>query len=138
MQELFANGLDATSGSYTIGDPDLDPETGFGVDLSLKGPFQKALFEVSPYLNVIHNYIYGFLRGDTIQAFPVRQFAATDAQLIGLEASATVEPQNHIAITASSDYVHAQDTKQDVPLPFTPPLRGLVRGTYQDDRYMAM
>ena len=25
-----------------------------------------------------------------------------------------------------------------MPLPFTPPLRGLLRGTYQDERWMAM
>jgi hypothetical protein len=37
-----------------------------------------AAFEISPYLNYINHNIYGFLRGDTIQNFPVRQFTATD------------------------------------------------------------
>ncbi len=138
VQELFANGLDAPSGTYSIGTDDLESETGLGVDAMLKGNFQTASFEVSPYLNVIHNYIYGFLRGDTIQAFPVRKFAATDARLAGFEASATVQVAKHMAIKASGDYVNAEDTKLNVPLPFTPPLRGLVRGTYQDDKYMAM
>jgi iron complex outermembrane recepter protein len=135
VQELFANGLDAPSGTYTIGAADLGSETGFGIDASIKGNYEKMAFEVSPYVNIISDYIYGFLTGDTLLAFPVRQFAATDARLVGFEASMTVQAMSHVGITASGDYVQAEDTKQNVPLPFTPPLRGLLRGTYQDERY---
>jgi iron complex outermembrane receptor protein len=135
VQELFANGLDAPSGTYSIGTATLGPETGLGVDASLKGSFAAATFELSPYVNVIDHYIYGFLRGDTIQNFPVRQFAATRARLAGVEASLTVQPAQRLAITAGGDYVNAQDIRRHVPLPFTPPLRGLVRGTYQDRTY---
>jgi iron complex outermembrane recepter protein len=42
---------------------------------------------------------------------------------------------DHFAIKASADYVNAEDTQRNVPLPFTPPLRGLLRGTYQDRTY---
>ena len=138
VQELFANGLDAASGTYSIGEAALTPETGFGVDASLKGSFDHVVFEVSPYVNVIDHYIYAFLRGDTIQGFPVRKFAATSARLAGFEASVTVQPAPYVALKASSDSVNAEDTKQNVPLPFTPPLRGLLRATYQDKTYMGM
>jgi iron complex outermembrane receptor protein len=138
VQELFANGLDAPSGTYTIGTKGLGPETGFGVDASLKGSFASASFELSPYVNNIRQYIYGFLRGDTIQGFPVRQFGATDAHLYGIDASVTVQPVQNFALRAGADYVNAEDTKQHVPLPFTPPLRGLLRLTYQDPIYMGM
>ena len=138
VQELFANGVDAPSGTFSIGSADLDPETGFGVDASLKGRFTNATFEISPFVNIIHDYIYAFLRGDVIQGFPVRQFAATDARLAGFEASLTFQPVKAIALHASSDYVNAEDTKLNVPLPFTPPLRGLLRGTYQDEHKMGM
>lgn len=136
VQELFANGLDAASGTYSIGTASLGPETGFGVDASLKGEFSRVSFEVSPYVNYINSYIYGFLRGDTIQDFPVRQFAATNARLMGFEASLAVQPWEHWAFKASSDYVNAQDTEHDEPLPFTPPLRGLLRATYRDGVWM--
>jgi iron complex outermembrane recepter protein len=138
VQELFANGLDAASGTYSIGTASLGPESGFGVDASLKGDFGTVTFEVSPYLNVIDNYIYGFLRGDTIQGFPVRQFAATRARLAGFEASLGVQPVPHLALRASADYVNAQDTRLDVPLPFIPPLHALLRATYQDEKYTGM
>lgn len=135
VQELFANGLDAASGTFSIGTATLEPEHGFGVDASLKGNFNKVAFEFSPFVNYISSQIYGFLRGDTIEEFPVRQFTATDARLAGFEAVVTVQAAEHVAIRASSDYVNAQDTKLNVPLPFIPPLRGLVRATYQDNRY---
>jgi iron complex outermembrane receptor protein len=133
VQELFANGLDAASGTYSIGAASLGPESGLGVDASLKGDFGSVTFEVSPYVNFIGHYIYAFLRGDTIQALPVRQFAATNARLAGLEASVGVSPAPHFALRASADYVNAEDTRRNVPLPFTPPLRGLLRATWQDE-----
>ncbi|HMH26068.1 MAG TPA: TonB-dependent receptor [Gemmatimonadaceae bacterium] len=138
VQELFANGLDAPSGTYTVGTPGLEPETGLGADLSLKGNFANASFEISPYANSIQHYIYGFLRGDTIQNFPARQFGETNARLLGFDASVTVQPAQYIALKAGADYVNAEDTRQHVPLPFTPPLRGLLRATFQNSTYMGL
>ncbi|MEO7086945.1 MAG: TonB-dependent receptor [Gemmatimonadaceae bacterium] len=138
VQELFANGLDAASGTFSIGTATLGPETGLGIDASLRGTFANATFEVSPYINTITHYIYGFLRGDTIQDFPVRQFAATNARLAGGEVAVTVQPAKSFAIRASGDYVNAEDTDRNVPLPFIPPLRGLLRGTYQDRALMGV
>lgn len=138
VQELFANGLDAASGTYSVGTATLAPEHGTGLDASFKGTYRQVAFEFSPYLNTIDDYIFGFLRGDTIQGFPVRQFAATSARLWGFEAAMTLEPASHFALRLSSDYVNAEDTRLDVPLPFTPPLRGLVRATYQGERWSGM
>jgi iron complex outermembrane receptor protein len=137
VQELFANGPDASSGTYTLGSAALGPETGLGVDASLDGESGTIRVQVSPYLNFINHYIYGFLTGDTIQGSPVRQFAATRARLAGAEATVTLRPLPRIAFRASGDYVNAEDTEHDVPLPFIPPLRGLVRGTYEDGRFAA-
>ena len=138
VQELFANGLDASSGTYSIGDSTLGPESGFGVDAQLQGTYSNVTFEVSPYINYISDYIYGFLTGDTIQGFPVRRFTASNARLWGLEATATVSPLRNFALTGSADYVNAENTQLNVPLPFIPPLRGLLRATYQGERYMGM
>ncbi len=131
VQELFANGLDAPSGTYTIGDSALGSEAGLGIDAALRATSDNVTFEVSPYLNYISNYLYGFLRGDTIQGFPVRQFGSTNARLLGFEAAVTLAPTRSLGLRASADYVNAQDTKNNVPLPFIPPLRGLLRAVYQ-------
>jgi iron complex outermembrane recepter protein len=138
VQELFANGLDAPSGTYTIGAADLDPETGFGIDASLKGNMSGFSFELTPYVNFINEYIYGFLTGEELLGFPVRRFAATEARLMGFEATGMVQMVRNVALKASVDYVNAEDTKNSVPLPFTPPARGLLRASYQDRLYSGM
>src|SRR5258708_6853002 len=138
VQELFANGLDAASATYSIGTASLGPETGLGVDVAVKGDFTHVAFELSPFVNYVHDFMFGFLRGDTIQGFPVRQFTATNARLAGFEASVTLQPTQSVALQASSDYVRAQDTKQNTPFPFTPPLGVLRRGTYQSKTYRGM
>ena len=71
-------------------------------------------------------------------AFPVRIFSSTDARLMGFEASTAVQIINNFGLKVSAGYVNAEDTKNNVPLPFTPPLRGLVRLNYQDNTYSGM
>lgn len=135
VQELFAQGADAASNTYSIGDPNLGPETALGVNASLKAHFTNWSFEVTPYINYINNYIYAFLKDSIVENLPVRQFSATDARLYGFEATATVEPLQAVAMEASASYVNAQDTRNNMPLPFIPPLHGFLRMTYQNDIY---
>ena len=135
VQELFAQGSDAASNTYSIGDAGLTPETAVELNASLKARYRNFSIEVTPFVNYINNYIYAYLTGDTIQNLPVRQFSATNARLYGYEASATVEPLSDIALEASASYVNAEDTKNHVPLPFIPPLHGFLRMTYQDNTY---
>ena len=135
VQELFADGLDAASGTYSKGDANLAPEIGFGIDASVKGIFPYASFEFTPFVNFIDDYIYAFLTGDTLRAFPVRQFSSTNARLVGFEASVMVQPLQKFAVKASVDFVAAEDTRDFIPLPFTPPMRGLLRMSYLDDVY---
>lgn len=138
VQELFANGADAASNTYSIGDANLTPEASVGIDASLRGRFTNMSFEITPYLDFISDYIYAYLRGDTIQNLPVRQFAATNSRLLGFEVSAAVQPIEFIALEGQADYVNAEDTRNNVPLPFIPPLRGLFKVSYQDNTYSAI
>jgi len=43
-----------------------------------------------------------------------------------------------MSLRASVDYVNAQDTRNNQPLPFTPPMRGLLRLQYRDQQYSGM
>lgn len=140
MQELFAYGADDATGAFMLGDSSLVPETGFGIDASLKGNFSRFSFEISPFLNLISNYLYSYAPGgiDTTQQpnYPYRQFAQTDARLYGLEASASAQIVEHLALTASASYVNSSSVKDSVtPLPFTPPMKGLLRLNYLDNKY---
>lgn len=138
VQELFANGADAASNTYSIGDANLTPETSIGIDASLKGRFTNWSFELTPYVDLISDYIYAYLTGDTIQNLPVRQFGATNARLMGFEVTGACQPFDYIALEGQADFVNAQDTRNNLPLPFMPPLKGLLKLIYQDGTYSAM
>jgi len=136
VQELFANGLDASSATYSIGTSSLVPETGFGIDASLKGDYESFSFEVSPYVNFINNFIYGKYTGADSLGFPIRIFSQTNARLMGFEASMNVQIANYLALRTSVDYVNGEQTSDSVqPLPNIPPLHGLLRLNYQDNTY---
>ena len=69
----------------------------------------------------------------------IRYFAQTDARLYGFEVSTTVQLIEHLAATAIVGYVNATAVRDSTqPLPFTPPMKGLVRLNYQDNIYAAM
>jgi iron complex outermembrane receptor protein len=143
VQELFSNGFDAPSNSNFKGDSALTPETAVGIEASLKGNFTNVSFELTPYINLITNYIYPFLTGDSatiagIGILPNRHFASTNARLTGFEASANFQLVQYLALRTSVDYVDAEDIKANMPLPRTPPMRGLLRLSYQDNMYAAM
>lgn len=139
VQELYANGIDAASNSYSLGDANLAPETGLGIDASLKGNYSGFSFELSPFVNYINNFIYGFLPGTDSMGFAIRQFAQTNARLMGFEASVNVELMQNFGLRASVGYVNAEQTKDTIqPLPFIPAMHGLLRLSYQNNTYGAI
>ena len=140
VQELFGFGPDDASASFILGDSSLVPETSVGIDASLKGEFNGFSFEISPYVNFINNYLYSYFTGglDTTQQpnYPYRQFAQANARLYGFDASASVQLMDYWALTASASYVNASIINDSTsPLPFIPPLKGLLRLNYQNNRY---
>ncbi|HET6402097.1 MAG TPA: TonB-dependent receptor [Candidatus Kapabacteria bacterium] len=140
VQELFGYGPDDASASFILGDAGLVPETGLEFDASLKGTMSGFSFEVSPFLNLISNYLYSYYTGttDTTQQpnYPYRQFAQANARLFGFEASTSVQLVEHWALTASGSYVNASITNDSTtPLPFIPPLKGILRLDYLANVY---
>ena len=140
VQELWGKGPDDASMSSILGDSTLVPETGIEFDASLKGTYHDFRFEVSPFFNLIHNYLYSYFTGitDTINtpSYEYRQFAQANAELWGFEASASYQLAERWALTANASYVNASIINDSTsPLPFIPPLKGVLRLDYVDPTY---
>ena len=138
QQELFGYGPDDASASFILGNTTLVPETGLEFDASLKGNFHDVTCSVSPFLNLINNYLYSYYTGaiDTSSNYPFRQFAQANARLWGFEASASWQLAERWAVGASASYVNASIINDSTtPLPFIPPLRGVFRLNYVDPIY---
>ena len=125
--ELFADGPHVATGLYEIGDPDLRNEIGYSLDAAAilsQGP---VTGQVAGFVNSFDDFIYLAPADSTLEGLTVATFGQTDARFYGFEVSLLVSilhrPGNHLGLTASSDYVHAEETGSGMPLPLIPPLR---------------
>lgn len=133
-QELFSNGPHGGTGAYEVGTAGLGNEKSIGVDLNLRRRAGFVTGAASVFVNTFKNYIFEQpLASSAVPAtnnpedLTPYQFIARDAQFYGAEA----EVSFHLVDTAArkvhlnlmSDYVHAQQTTDNEPLPRIPPLR---------------
>ncbi|MDX1585771.1 MAG: TonB-dependent receptor [Balneolaceae bacterium] len=145
QEELYSEGPHLASYSYEIGNPDLQPERGFGKELFLR--YRGMLFqaEFTGYHNDFSNYIYPRNTGRPSVRFPTLneyQFFGADALLYGVEFSAEMAISSKIVISGSLNYTHGERevTQQEQqaggqissiqPLPMIPPLKGMIDLTY--------
>ncbi len=143
VQELFANGLDAASGTYSVGTATLNPESGYGVDASLRGTYAHASFELSPFVNYVHDYILrlsarrhdrGFpgspVRADECAAVRIRgrRHGAADRDDRVSRANGLRERTGHAARAAAS--VHAAAARLVARHVSEPALHGADRGAH--------
>ena len=143
-QEAFSNGPHGGTNAYEIGSSALDKETAIGVDLTLRKRAGFVTGSVGVFVNKINNFIFeqrdpnlyfdedtgGFLPYPVPSGnefLPIYQFIARDALFYGGEADLTIHlvdtDTDRVHLDLSSDYVHAQQTTDDEPLPRIPPLR---------------
>lgn len=142
-QELFANGPHVATNAFEIGNPDLDPEQSFSLDLSLRKRTGRVTGAISLFYNHFSGFIGQFADGTTQtvddDTFPVFRYRSTAADFLGGEAEVSfhlVEPLESTTAGAESggahpalhldlkaDYVHATDCDTGSPLPRIPPFR---------------
>ncbi len=147
--ELFANGPHLATNAFEIGDPNLDLEESFGLDLSLRKKVGRVTGAVSLFYNHFDNFIKVGPTGAIQDDLPVFVFAATDADFLGgevsldwhlIEPSAAEDPSSDkdgksvatpgrpgnphsLHLETKADYVYAQDRGTDRSLPRITPFR---------------
>jgi iron complex outermembrane receptor protein len=133
-QERFSNGPHGGTGAYEVGTTGLGRERSTGLDLSLRRRAGFVTGSLTGFVNRFRNYIYEQELGagaipvaNNPENLTVYQFVAKDALFYGGEAELTfhlLERNDHsLHLGLTSDYVHAEQTTDDVPLPRMPPLR---------------
>jgi iron complex outermembrane receptor protein len=127
LEELFSDGPHAATFAYEIGDRDLDPESAYTMDATLRlsqGTFRS---ELTGFANLFDGYIYQDFTGEEEDGLPVWQFSQADARFIGFEAALEFDlihrGRHHLLVEGWGDYVRAELTDEDQNLPRIPPLR---------------
>jgi iron complex outermembrane recepter protein len=133
-QELFSNGPHGGTGAYEVGTGGLGNERSVGFDLSIRRRAGFVTSAASVFANTFRDYIFeqeldptAIPAGSNPEGLTPYQFIAKNAQFHGAEAEVsfhlieTAEQQLHFDLM--SDFVRAQQTTDDQPLPRIPPWR---------------
>ena len=143
LEELFSDGPHAATFSYEIGDPELDPETAYSFDTTLRLTEGTFRGEFTGFLNIFNDFIFQDFTGEEVDGLPVQVFSQSDATFWGAEAAVEFDlihrGDHHLLVEGWGDMVRAELTKLDQYLPRSPPFRiggglrydgGVLRGDF--------
>jgi iron complex outermembrane receptor protein len=140
-EELYSNGPHIATRTFEIGDPDLNKETSYGLDLALRQRSGRFTGELTFFGNWFDDFIFEELTGEEEDGLPVARYVQKNARFVGAELSAHVDllesEPHHLDLELSGDLVRAQLTDENQDLPRIPPARYGVALHYRTLRWDA-
>lgn len=138
-EELYSDGPHLATQAFEVGDPTLDMESAVSVDAGIRllegGPVSG---EFDFFVNSFDDFIYEAFTGEEEDGLRVLQFTQADALFLGFEAYVDVAlyqaAYDRVVLEMFGDYVRAELTATDEPLPRIPPLRVGSALRYDGDR----
>lgn len=137
LEELYNNGPHPGILVFDIGNPNLKAEQGDGIDFALRHSTERVRLEASVYYYHLRNFVYTAFTGtnDEKSNLPIVNYAQGDSRYVGMEASIAARVLPALWLNGKVDYVRAELTALNKPLPRIPPLRGTLG---LDWRYKAL
>ena len=124
--ELYAFGPHAATSQFEVGNPALEEEASFGVDLSFRRTAGRFRGELNLFNNSFDGYIYESPTDEIEDGFPVFEFIQRDARFRGLEIATHTHlasrGESHLELDLGADYVRAT-LAGGGNLPRIPPMR---------------
>ena len=124
IEELYNFGPHVGTLSFDIGNPDLDPESTLGLDLSLRHRSDRVRGDLNFFLYDIGNFIFGNRSGEVVESLPVFNILQGDSRFVGFDAQAGIRLAEQAWATVGVGRVDAKLTATGEALPRIPPLRG--------------
>ncbi|MFW6200290.1 MAG: TonB-dependent receptor, partial [Gemmatimonadota bacterium] len=126
-EELFSDGPHLATQAFEIGDRNLTEEVGWSTDATLHVHGERVEAQLTGFVTRFDDFIFQRFTGAEQDGLPVLRYEQADALFTGFEAHADVElfhrGTRHVVAELLSDYVRAELTAPDEPLPRIPPLR---------------
>jgi len=140
--ELYSNGPHLATRSFEVGDPDLDVESAWHGSATLAWSGDRASLTATAFATAFRDYIYSFGDGTMQDGLPVMRYGQADAQLRGIDVTASVTVAEFdggsAALTFLADTVAADiDISGNDHLPRLPPARLGVGVSVERGRYSA-
>jgi iron complex outermembrane recepter protein len=126
LEELYNNGPHPGNGAFEVGNPELNRESSDGIDLSLRHSSKRVRAEGNFFYYRIDDFIFLAPTGDVDDGLPVANYSQGNSRFVGAEARLDVALTSNIWLLSAIDYVNAELTATNTPLPRIPPLRGRI------------
>lgn len=126
IEELYSEGPHLPAYSYDTGNPELDAEEGFGLEVFAKIHSSAVKIDAAVFSNSVRNYLYPRNTGTESERrpLPVYQYSGDDVLMQGWELSYDILLLWNFSTSGTLSYVRGDLTEEDRPLPFIPPLTG--------------
>ena len=126
LEELYNFGPHVGNLAFEIGNPNLDPENSFGLDLSLRRRSDEFAGSIGFFRYDVSDYIFGAATGEMEGGLQVLDFLQADAVYQGFEfdGELAIGPAE---LSATASFVDAKLGNTDEYLPRIPPLGGQVK-----------
>ena len=131
LEELYNFGPHTGNLAFEIGNPNLDAERSTGFDLSLRHNEGPVHGDINFFYYDFSNFIFPFATGEEEGELQVIEFTQREARFTGAEANANFVLHRDLWLILGIDFVDAQETDTNTPLPRIPPLRGRIGLDYK-------
>ncbi len=123
--ELYASGPRLGEARYEFGDPTLDKERSFNLDVGLNWRLSRVRGQVAAYRNDFKDFLFIQPTDRTMDGYQVFDYEQADAVLAGGEASLELDAAPWLTLSGKGDYVRGTNDTRDEPLPLMPPRRAV-------------
>jgi len=123
LEELYNNGPHPGNLAFEIGDPNLRRELGNGLDFGVRHSSKGLRFEANGFYYRIEDFIFLGPTGAIVDDLFEAEYLQDQTRYAGLEAKMDVALHSNIWLNLGTDYVNAELTETNTPLPRIPPLR---------------
>ncbi len=124
LEELYNLGPHRGNLAFEIGNPNLTRELADGLDFGVRHSSKRMRFEATGFYYHIKDFVFLAPTGDEEDGLTVADYDQGNTRYAGFEARFERELHPILWLTSGLDYVNAQLTADNTPLPRIPPLRG--------------
>jgi iron complex outermembrane recepter protein len=126
LEELYNNGPHPGNLAFEIGDADLERELGNGLDFGVRHSSKRLRMEANGFYYHIDNFVFLAPTGAIQDDLVVAEYRQGTTRYTGTEAKLDVALHPSVWLNLGADYVNAELTATNTPLPRIPPLRGRI------------
>ena len=124
LEELYNFGPHVGNLLFEIGNPDLEREATFGLDLSVRHQSPRVRGDFNFYVYDVDNFVFAAVTDEVIDGLALAEYLQDDSRFIGFDAKGSVRLGEQVWANLGLGLVDAELTTTNEALPRIPPFRG--------------